>query len=176
MGLYAFFLFLVLTKVFYACNIIENQQGTLMTHLEKIAEYLLSTNVKATVVFFDSSADRFMITLAEKAANLDISSAGTLAEKLALVVENEELINSKILFPDGRSKFTCVRNSESLEKLKSSILSEVQFNGCQLVVFESDRIREDRLTYSEQVDWNRFKQVLKRGMGVDIVFFEDMPL
>lgn len=145
-----------------------------MRHLERMTEYLLSTEKKVAVVFLDTSIPSLMIDVAEKAANFKIDSVDSLAEKVALVKEHEDVINRRIQFEDGTSKFFCIPDSKNTQALKGSILHQVQVEKCKVVVFENDRLRERRMSYEEQVGWNEFKQVLKRGLGVEIVFFEEV--
>ena len=137
---------------------------------EIVLHWLIHSPYKNFIISTEDGAGSYTAKIASRIIGNKILAAETIPERVKLLEDNAELINSYLRDEDGVGRFSILDEiPQSLEDMQQVILQAIKIHGCQVIITDTLSSVIGSRSNQEQEDWMNFLEHTRRNYDVTFI-------
>lgn len=137
---------------------------------EIVLHWLIHSPYKNFIISTEDGAGSYTAKIASRIIGNKILAAETIPERVKLLEDNADLINSYLRDEDGVGRFSILDEiPQSLEDMQQVILQAIKIHGCQVIITDTLSSVIGSKSNQEQEDWMNFLEHTRRNYDVTFI-------
>lgn len=137
---------------------------------EIVLHWLIHSPYKNFIISTEDGAGSYTAKIASRIIGNKILAAETIEERVKLLEDNADLINSYLRDEDGVGRFSILDEiPQSLEDMQQVILQAIKIHGCQVIITDTLSSVIGSRSNQEQEDWMNFLEHTRRNYDVTFI-------
>ena len=137
---------------------------------EIVLHWLIHSPYKNFIISTEDGAGSYTAKIASRIIGNKILAAETIEERVKLLEDNADLINSYLRDEDGVGRFSILDEiPKSLEDMQQVILQAIKIHGCQVIITDTLSSVIGSRSNQEQEEWMNFLEHTRRNYNVTFI-------